>query len=90
MVETVSDRSVVTLTPPEGSLSGAELPLELMYGGVAVAGAPRAAIVVGGAPGTAGVQGSGASERVLLAGRGLATAHVGETAHFTIGMVNFF
>lgn len=66
------------MSPLEGSPE--EMSLDLTYSGAVVGGAPRAAHA---APGSGNA--SGSAERVLLAGRGLATAHTGEVAHFTIG-----
>lgn len=63
--------------------SSEEMSLELTYSGAVVGGAPRAAHAT---PGSGNATGS--AERVLLAGRGLATAHTGEVAHFTIGNNN--
>jgi len=57
--------------------------MEITYSGAAVGGGPRSAHA---APGSASA-GSGPAERVLLAGRGLASAHTGEVAHFTIGNI---
>lgn len=60
--------------------SSEEMSLELTYSGAVVGGAPKAAYAAGSSSSV-----SGPAERVLLAGRGLATAHTGEVAHFTIG-----
>lgn len=61
----------------EGTAQG-RCALELSYSGVPIPGAPQSAMAHFGGAGTAG-------EKVVLTGRGLASAQSGETAHFTIG-----
>lgn len=60
----------------EGTAQG-KCALELSYSGVPIPGAPQSAI--------AHFPANGAGEKVVLTGRGLASAQSGETAHFTIG-----
>lgn len=80
-VETVSGRSVVTLSGEAGGTGGAggaggEQELELTYNGALVAGAPRRALLAPPA----------SADRVTLAGRGLAHASPHSPAVFTIGL----
>lgn len=77
----MNSRAVVSLSTIEGNPE--EMSLELTYSGAAVGGAPKTAHAAAGSASA----GSGPAERVLLAGRGLAAAHTGEVAQFTIGMI---